>query len=437
MTRDNKIVTFSLFLWGIGESMWFYIRGLYLEGLGAMPQEVGLALGIAALTHAAAYVLGGALADRFDRKFLLLAGWLTGVVAAPLMALAGDWRAFMIGFSVYNVSAFVAPVIDTYVTQAAGRAPLERVLPVVFAGYWVGSVLGPQAGKILLTRTGERGILLASSLVFVASTVVIAFVRAQPAARRPSPPAPLSPQTAREDRPSRTLADSVRPPHTAGEGRWQATGEGSRHCQPRVGPVQALRPAWSFFAYQFAIFFSMALGAQLIPNYLLRMGWQSIDVSGIVSALPLGIAVLTVAVGHFAAGRNRRGLLASQALVLAGIAAFAFGAPAWGGFAVAGYLLLGGFDAARQQALARMPRYVQKEQRGLAFGMASTVSEGAVAAASVIGGVLFALDPALPFYAGLILIPAGMALTLRLRAPVTGAAAEGKAVLAPVDVARS
>ena len=133
MTRDNKIMMVSLFLWGAGESMWFYIRSLYLEGLGATPQEVGLALGIAAMTHAAAYVLGGVLADRFDRKFLLVAGWLTGVVAAPLMALAGDWRAFMIGFSVYNVSAFVIPVIDTYVTQAAGHAPLERVLPVVFA----------------------------------------------------------------------------------------------------------------------------------------------------------------------------------------------------------------------------------------------------------------------------------------------------------------
>jgi len=386
MTRDNKIVMFSLFLWGIGESMWFYIRGLYLEGLGAAPQEVGLALGIAALTHAAAYVLGGVLADRFERKFLLLAGWLTGVVAAPLMALAGDWRAFMFGFSVYNVSAFVIPVIDTYVTQAAGRAPLERVLPVVFASYWVGSVLGPQVGKLLLTTMDERGILLASSLVFSASTVVIAFVRAQPAARL-------------------TLS-----------------APGLRHS--RVGPVQALRPALSFFVYQFAIFFSMALGAQLIPNYLLRIGWQSIDVSGIVSALPLGIAALTVAVGHFAAGRRRRGLLTSQALVLAGTAAFAFGAPAWGGFAVAGYLLLGGFDAARQQALARMPRYVQQEHRGIAFGMASTVGEGAIAAAAVIGGVLFARDPALPFYASLILIPAGMALTLRLRSPQAAVAAD-------------
>jgi MFS family permease len=392
----------SLFLWGIGESMWFYIRGLYLEGLGAMPQEVGLALGIAALTHAAAYVLGGVLADRFDRKFLLVAGWLTGVVAAPLMALAGDWRAFMIGFSVYNISAFVIPVIDTYVTQAAGRAPLERVLPVVFSSYWVGSVLGPQASKVLLTMTDERGVLLASSLVFAASTAVIAFVRAQPAARRPSPP------------------------HTAGEG--------SRHWQPHVGPVQALRPALSFLVYQFAIFFSMALGAQLIPNYLIRIGWQSIDVSGIVSALPLGIAVLTVAVGHFAAGRNRRGLLTSQALVLAGTAAFAFGAPAWGGFVVAGYLLLGGFDAARQQALARMPRYVQQEHRGLAFGMASTVSEGAVAAASVIGGILFALNPALPLYAGLILIPAGMMLTLRLRGPQTAVAADSTAAHAGATV---
>ena len=386
MSRDNRIVAFSLFLWGFGESMWFYIRGLYLEGLGAAPQEVGLALGIAALTHAAAYLLGGVLADRFDRKFLLVAGWLTGVVGPPLMALAGDWRAFMFGFSVYNVSAFVIPVIDTYVTQAVGRAPLERVLPIVFAGYWLGSVLGPQAGKLLLTTTDERVILLASSFAFGASTVVIAFVRDQPAARL-------------------TLAAA-----------------GSRHS--RAGTVHALRPALPFFAYLFAIVFSMALGAQLIPNYLLRMGWQSIDVGGIVSALPLGIAVLTVAVGHVSAGRNRRGLLASQALVLAGTAAFAFGAPAWGGFAVAGYVLLGGIDAARQQVLARMPRYVQPEHRGVAFGMASTVGEGAIAAAAVIGGVLFALDPALPFYASLILIPLGLALTLGLRGPQAAAAAD-------------
>src|SRR3990172_4645683 len=50
------------------------------------------------------------------------------------------------------------------------------------------------------------------------------------AVHRPSPPAPLPSKTTGEGSgaaSSKTPADSVRPPHTAGEGRWQATGEGN------------------------------------------------------------------------------------------------------------------------------------------------------------------------------------------------------------------
>lgn len=390
MSRDNRIIAFSMLLWGLGESMWYFIRGLYLERLGATPPEVGLALGLAALTHALAYLPGGLLADRFDRKTLMLAGWSLGLIAPPLMALADDWRPFLIGFTVYNLSAFVVPVIDTYVVNAADGAPLERVLPTVFAGFWIGSVIGPQVSQVLLPTIGGRGVLFLSSFVFGVSTLALTFVRRQPAARS------------------------------------------TRRAGPRVSPIRALRPAWWFFGFLFVIYISMSVGAQLIPNYLGRIGWQMADVSGIVSAQPIGIATLTVIIGHYAAGRNRRGLIVAQALVLAAIAVFAFGARAWGGFVAAGYLLLGGFDAARQQAVARMPGYVEPEHLGLAFGTASTVGEIAVAAASVTGGVLFALDPAMPFYAGLILIPIGLLLTRRLRGPKRVDASAGAAHAAPV-----
>jgi len=386
MTRDNKIIMFALFLWGLGEGTWFFIRGLYLEQLGATPEEVGLALSLAAATIAVSFLPGGLLADRFDRKRVLVAGWLAGVFAPVLMALAGDWREFLIGFTLYNLSGFVLPAISAYVAHAAGGAPLERVLPMVYAGFSIGGVLGPQLGRALLATLDVRGVLIVSSALFGVSTLAVAFVSRQPVTR---------------------LAE---------------------RAGPGGSPIAALRPALTFFAFLFVIEFGLTIGAQLVPNYLQRIGWQMADVSGIGSAQPIGASILAVLIGHLSAGRRRRGLLVAQALVFAAMAAFAFGARAWGGFAVAGYFLLGGIQAARQQAIAQVAGYVPPEQRGTAFAAAETIGALSLAAAALLSGVLFAPDPAWPFYAGLILIPVGLLLTLRLRGP-RGAAPTPKEVV--------
>ncbi len=397
MTRDNKIIMFALFFWGIGEGTWFFIRSLYLEELGARPEEVGLALSIAALTIAASFLPGGWLADRFDRKHVLVAGWLAGVFAPALMALADNWREFMVGYTVYNLSAFVLPAIDAYVAHAAGRAPLGRVFPIVYAGYAIGSVLGPQLSKALLAILDVRGVLFLSSALFGMSTLAVAFVRRQP----------------------------VTPP--------------AAQAGARLSPIAALRPALIFFAILFVIEFGMSIGAQLIPNYLQRIGWQLADVSGIGSAQPIGVACLSLLVGHLSAGREQRGLLIAQALVLASMVVFAFGAWAWGGFVGTGYFMLGGYQAARQQANARVSRYVRSEHRGMAFAVTETIAALSLAAAAMAGGLLFASNPVWPFYAGLLLIPIGALLTLRLRGPRHAQPADTRVAsvdIPPADVMR-
>ena len=45
MSRDIKLVTLALFLWGCGEGLFIYIMPLYMEQLGATPSEVGAVLG--------------------------------------------------------------------------------------------------------------------------------------------------------------------------------------------------------------------------------------------------------------------------------------------------------------------------------------------------------------------------------------------------------
>ena len=397
MTRDNKIIMLALFFWGIGEGMWFFIRGLYLEELGATPEEVGLALSLAALTIAASFLPGGLLADRLDRKHVLVAGWLAGVFAPALMALANNWQEFMIGYTMYNLSAFVLPAIDAYVSHAAGHGPLGRVFPIVYAGYSIGSVIGPQLSKAVLATLDVRAALFMSSTLFGVSTLAVVFVRRQPV---------------------------TRPAAQAG---------------PHFSLVAILRPALAFFAFLFVIEFGMSVGAQLIPNFLQRIGWSLADVSGIGSAQPIGAACLSLLVGHLAAGNERRGLLMAQALALLSMAVFAFGAQAWGGAAALGYFALGGYQAARQQANAWVARYVPSEHRGTAFAMTETVAALSLAAAAMAGGLLFASNPAWPFYVGIGLIPIGALLTLRLRGPRVAQAEAARFAgveLGPVDVVR-
>jgi MFS family permease len=245
----------------------------------------------------------------------------------------------------------------------------------VYAGFSIGSILGPQISKALLASTDVRSVLLVASALFAVSTLAVTFIESQPAAR-----------------------------HAVQTG-------------PRLSLTGALKPAYSFFSFVFVIGLSMTIGMQLIPNFLERIGWRLADVSGVGSAQALGIAILSVLVGHISAGRRRRGLLIAQALVWAAMVCFAFGAQAWGGLAAAGYFLLGGYQTARQQAAAQIAGYAPPEHRGTAFAIAETVGALALAAASLLSGVLFAADPVRPFYAAMLLIPIAILLTLRLRGP--------------------
>jgi MFS family permease len=95
MSRDIKLVTLALFLWGSGEGLFIYIMPLCMEQLRATPQEVGAVLGLAAFLAACSFIPGGILADRFDAKKIMLGGWAVGAIAALGMGLAPTWQVFV------------------------------------------------------------------------------------------------------------------------------------------------------------------------------------------------------------------------------------------------------------------------------------------------------------------------------------------------------
>ncbi len=366
MSRDNKFITFALFLWGAGEGLFLYIQPLYMQQLGATPAEIGAVLALAAFLTACSFIPGGWLADRFDSKKVMVGGWALGGVAALWMGLAPNWQAFVPAILVYNISAYCIPAINTYIVEASGDTPLEHTITLTFAGYAAGSIVAPFAGGQLSLVIGTHWLYIIGSGFFALSLLVA----------------------------------------------WQVRSHaGHRAASISIGEqLTRLRPAAPFFLRMSFVFFTLMIGATLPANFLGELGWSVGEVNtwgGTPQAI--GMMVLAIGLGRLAAGRRRRGLLLGQGLVFAAMIMFTLTTPALRVTGAIGFFLLGGISPVRELSNAQLANQLSREVRGLALGLNETIFSLARAGAAALAGVLFTLDLRWPFVAAIALIPIGLA----------------------------
>lgn len=376
MSRDIKLITLALFLWGSGEGLFLYIMPLYMEQLGATPQEVGAVLGLAAFLTACSFIPGGLLADRFDAKKVMIWGWAIGAVASLGMGLAPTWQWFVPWILIYNISAYCIPAINTYIAEASGDIPLEHTITVTFAGYAAGSIVSPFLGGRLSATLGTAPLFIIGAVIFAVSFGV-------------------------------TLFTSSHAPHL--------NYAKARHHSPQQ-QFARLRPLTSIYVKMFFVFFTVIIGMVLPANFMGALGWSIDDVNswgGTANAI--GALILSLALGRVAAGRRRRGLLLSQLLVFSSMLLFALSSAATRILPVAAYFLLGAVPALRELSNAQLAGRVEHDLRGTALGLNETIFSLARSLAALLAGLLFALNPRGPFLAGLALIPIGMVLVARLR----------------------
>ncbi|HEY4721128.1 MAG TPA: MFS transporter [Anaerolineae bacterium] len=390
MTRDNRLMTLALFLWGAGEGLFLYILPLYMEQLGATPEEVGVVLALAAFITACSFIPGGLLADHFDPKKVMLGGWIIGGLSSLMMGLAPNWAAFVPGILIYNVSAYCIPAINSTIAEASGDAPLEHTITLTFAGYAAGSILAPLIGGRLADAIGTRWLFIIGSVILLTSLGVVLQIRRHPAHRSSQAPTPSL---------------SAR--------------------------IAGLRPFVPFYARIVLVVFAMMIGATLVANYLSALGWSLGDVNtwgG--TAQSMGMMLLAIVLGRLSAGRQRRGLLLGQGLVMLALTMFLITTPSLRITAVAGYFLLGGIAPVRELANAQIAGQVKANVRGIALGVNETLFALGRSGAAALAGILFTANMRLPLIVSLALIPISMAVIALSRAPTLPREAEEIVVMA-------
>jgi len=359
LSRDNRLIALSWFLWGVSEGLWFYVYPLYIKSLGADPEEIGFVISVAMMGMAATFIPAGLLADRYSRKKIMLAGSLLGLFSMILVAAAPDWRTLLPGFLLYYMSAFIVPAMYSYIANASEGQDLNRVFSMMTAAYSTGIIFSPALGGWLGERVGMRNVFLLSASLIALSTLAILPLKEQPTSYQ-----------------SAAL---------------------------RIKPLLRHRLFWRLSLLVAFIYLVTNLGWPLTPNFLQEVRGLDLSLIGtLATAQSLGAVTLAIFLGRVS--RGGWGMIAAALLIWASYGLLLlFPFP----FAIAcAYFLRGSFSALASLSSAQVGKMLESPSMGLGFGLFATLRSLALVPGPFIAGYLYAMRPDLPFLASIASIPA-------------------------------
>ena len=77
LNRDLKLILACNLVGSFGDGLYAYLLPVYITGtLKANSVEVGILYAVMSLSTALTLLLAGMIADRYDRKKIMIAGWI-------------------------------------------------------------------------------------------------------------------------------------------------------------------------------------------------------------------------------------------------------------------------------------------------------------------------------------------------------------------------
>ena len=179
-TRDIWLICLSNIIGAFGEGLYFWVFPLYIRELHADYVQLGLVFAVLYGVSALAPLPGGILADRFDRKKILILSWAPWVFAPIIYSFATNWVHLIPGAICWGLSMIGIPSINAYViTSVSDKKNYASVLSFVWSSYSLSYILAPTVGGFLTTIIGEQWVLRVSGMFCAVATAIFLLLRSQ------------------------------------------------------------------------------------------------------------------------------------------------------------------------------------------------------------------------------------------------------------------
>jgi MFS family permease len=188
LNKDLKLVFTSNLAGSFGDGLYAYLLPVYMGNvLGADSVQIGILYAVVSLFAAVTLLVSGTLADRYDRKKIMIAGWLAWLPAPLIFSLARNWIEMLPGMVMWGFW-LGGPAGTAYIVTAADRNKLTLTFTTMSAAWSVGYIFSPALGGFLAGTIGMRPVFYMAFFLYASACFTLSFVKSQRASYAQTPP---------------------------------------------------------------------------------------------------------------------------------------------------------------------------------------------------------------------------------------------------------
>lgn len=179
LNKDLKLVFLSNLFGSFGDGLFAYLLPYYMrESLKASSVEVGILYAVASLVAAFTLLIAGMLSDRYDRKKIMVLGWMVWVPAPIIFSMAENWVQMLPGMILWGFwisgSANMA-----YITTSADRSKLTLTFTMTSAAWSFGYIFSPALGGYLSGVVGMKVVFYSAFTLYAVAMLSLLFITSQ------------------------------------------------------------------------------------------------------------------------------------------------------------------------------------------------------------------------------------------------------------------
>jgi MFS family permease len=181
LNKDLRLIFASNLFGSFGDGLYAYLLPYYMtQTLKASSVEIGILYAVVSLVAALTLLLAGTFADRYDRKKIMIAGWIAWLPVPLIFSFATNWLQMLPGMILWGVW-LGGPTGTAYIVTIADKSKLTLTFAAISSAWSFGYIFSPALGGFLAGIVGMRIVFYAASVLYALPCLILTFISSQKA----------------------------------------------------------------------------------------------------------------------------------------------------------------------------------------------------------------------------------------------------------------
>jgi MFS family permease len=179
LNKDLRLIFTCNLIGSSGDGLFAYLLPVYMsKALGASPVEIGILYAVTSLVSAMTLLTAGTLADKYDRKKIMIFGWLAWLPAPLIFSFAANWVQMLPGMIMWGFW-LGGPTVTAYVVTSADSSRLTQIFAIISAAWSIGYIYSPALGGYLADMFGMRIVFCLAFILYGLAAFSLLFIKSQ------------------------------------------------------------------------------------------------------------------------------------------------------------------------------------------------------------------------------------------------------------------